>query len=285
VTSGFDADTALERRPDGSRRGRVPAHWQVQRGPNGGFVAALMLRAMSAEVGDPERTPRSLTVHFPSAPEEGPVSVRAAVERAGRSMSTASARLEQDGRTVALALAAFGLDRDGPRYGAATMPRARPVEEARPMPVSGPRIPPFVRNYEMRWAVGGPPFSGAGEATAGGWIRPAQPRAGDALLVTAMLDAWLPAIFSRLRGPAAVPTVDLTVHFRAPLTGPAVAPGAWYLVEARSRTAREGFWEEDAELWSADGVLLAQSRQLALVMGVEGAASDAAPAGRRDGVR
>jgi acyl-CoA thioesterase len=58
-----------------------------------------------------------------------------------------------------------------------------------------------------------------------------------------------------------VPTVDLTIHFRdepAPVHD-------WCLARFVSRHASHGFVEEDGEIWSRDGRLLAQSRQLALM--------------------
>ena len=61
----------------------------------------------------------------------------------------------------------------------------------------------------------------------------------------------------------AVPTIDLTIHFRSPI--PPVV-GAWYLVVFRSQMATDGFVEEDGEVWSADGRLLAHSRQLAVLL-------------------
>jgi acyl-CoA thioesterase len=40
----------------------------------------------------------------------------------------------------------------------------------------------------------------------------------------------------------------------------------WVLGRFATRTARDGLLEEDCELWSRDGLLLAQSRQLALAL-------------------
>ena len=89
-------------------------------------------------------------------------------------------------------------------------------------------------------------------------------RALDALALVAMSDAWVPSVFARVGRPVAVPTIDLTVHLRAGLPRPDV--GEWCLGVFRSRVAAEGFVEEDGELWAPDGVLLAQSRQLAVLV-------------------
>ena len=59
-----------------------------------------------------------------------------------------------------------------------------------------------------------------------------------------------------------MPTLELTVHLRSG----AAAPADWALARFVTRTAREGLLEESGEIWSRDGRLLAQSRQLALAL-------------------
>ena len=61
------------------------------------------------------------------------------------------------------------------------------------------------------------------------------------------------------------PTVDLTVHFRSPAT-PRTDPGELCLASFRSGVVHEGFFEEDGVIWAADGTVLAQSRQLGILM-------------------
>ncbi|MCZ7525720.1 MAG: thioesterase family protein [Acidimicrobiia bacterium] len=105
------------------------------------------------------------------------------------------------------------------------------------------------------------------EAVTGGWIRLPEGRVVDPLVAAAITDAWLPPLFSRLvRESVAVPTLDLTVHFRSALPLPAARPDDWVLCVFRSKVAAEGFVEEDGEVWSREGVLLAQSRQLAAMV-------------------
>ena len=56
-------------------------------------------------------------------------------------------------------------------------------------------------------------------------------------------------------------TVQLTVHLRA-----RPAPG-WLACRAVTRYVAGGYHEEDFEIWDSAGTLVAQSRQLALLVG------------------
>lgn len=257
----------------GAYAARMDRGWWIVRGPNGGYVAAVLLRALQHAVGDPERAARSLTVHYTAPPGEGPVRIETVVERAGRSLTTLSGRLLQDGRLLALAIAAFSRPREGLAFSHLRLPEV-PPPEACPAWSDPERIPLHGR-YEYRWVTGDPRTPGAegagapGEARVAGWIRCQEGDLADAPLLAAVADAWPPAVF-RLGEPGAfgpVPTVDLTLHFRATLPRPEARPGEWVFARFASRLAREGFLEEDGEIWSRDGVLLAQSRQLAVLAG------------------
>jgi acyl-CoA thioesterase len=192
--------------------------------------------------------------------------VTTAVERRGRSLATVTARMTQHGRLIAIAVGALSKAWPAPAYTDAVMPDVPPPEACTEVVRPG-EAPPVVAQVETRWAIGAqPPFTADAPAQVGGWIRLAEPRRLDALLATAMMDFWLPSMFNRMGPVVRVPTIDLTVHLRAALPLADAHDDDWYLVSFRSRLAAEGFVEEDGELWSGDGRLLAQSRQLALVL-------------------
>jgi len=267
MNARFDRDTAVLPAGDGRFRVQIDRGWWVVRGPNGGYVAALLLRAMQACIDDDSRAPRSLTVHYTLPPEAGPAEIETRIERSGRSLSTVTARMRQGDRQLAVAIAAFSRPRDAPSFQEDEMPRVPAPEDC---PLLDTRIPIHER-YEQRQAIGAPPFAGASSARVGGWIRLAEDdRPIDAPLVAAFADAWPPSLFARMRpeevGTRGIPTVDLTVHFRASLPLPGMHSDDYVLVAFRSRYADEGFVEEDGEIWSRDGRLLAQSRQLALLL-------------------
>ena len=259
----FDRDTAVRRTGEDRFAARIESErWWIVRGPNGGFVAAILLRALSEALGDPSRPIRSLTVHYPGAPAQGELDIAVAVERAGRSAAYLSARATQGGEVVALALAAFSAPFPGPDFQTVRMPEAPPPEAIEPVAVEG--APPFTRNFEYRFALGGPPFREQERAETGGWLRLRKPRRVDAPLAATYTDAWPPSIFWRLSNFAIVPTTDLTIHFREPLPPAGMPADDYVFARFDSRREHDGLWEENGELWSADGRLLVQSRQLAV---------------------
>lgn len=264
MNSKFERDTRVSQIDPGVFEGHVNRDWWIVFGPNGGFLAAMIVKAMGAAVDDDRRVARSLTIHYTAAPTEGPVHIRTTVERTGRSLTTVSARMEQGERLIALAIGAFSRERIAAiEFDEAPVPEGTPQPEDVEPVAPHPSAPPFSQQWEVRPAVGTPPFSGTteGPTLTGGWIRPLDDHPIDAALVAQLTDAWLPAVFVRLTEPNAVPTIDLTIHFRAELP----LPPDYVLVTFESRLSRGGFVEEDGALWSRDGRLIAHSRQLALL--------------------
>lgn len=300
----FDQDTAVEvvsrRETDGAEvvtlRVVLSRRWWIARGPNGGYVAAVMQRAFQVVAGD--RPPRSMTVHFADAPEDGEVEIEIRVVREGRTITFLAGLMRQGGASMLSAVAIFGEARES-RLEYEGADAVMPAEAGEPgemmsVPPGTPGVPAVFENFMARIALGPTPFSGGkgkaadsggadvggasiqpdseddagdadGGARTGAWLRLVEPRQMDAALATAVLDVWIPAPFVKLDSPAPAPTLDLTYHYRAPLPLAEASPEDAYLLEARSSLARGGYFEEDARLWHPSGVLIAHARQLALL--------------------
>jgi acyl-CoA thioesterase len=261
--TAFDDDTGLQRVRADLFTASIDPKWWVVRGPNGGYVAAILERAMTDAVGDARRPARSLTVHFILPPEVGPVDISVQIERQGRSLTSTSARLVQDGRLIATAVGAFSASRDAIEYSELEMPSVPKPDDVPSRVIEG--APPHAQMFDWRPAIGHVPFEAGDEAVTGGWFRLREPQLADPVVLTAYADGWFPALFFRTREPVGVPTVDFTVHFRTALPLPGAKPDDYYLVVFRAPLSHDGFVVEDGEIWSANGRLVAQSRQLAVV--------------------
>jgi acyl-CoA thioesterase len=211
-------------------------------------------------------------MHFLRVPEAGPVEVTAVLEREGRSLSTVSGRLEQGGKLIGLAVGAYSKPWEGPLLEDLPMPHVDPPEpdDAAPDPRRGAderrgaQPPPFTERLLMQSRFGEKPFTSADSGESGGWLGLREDRPVDALALAVLADAWYPAPWPRLSKFAPAPTVDLTIHFRSPL--PVEGP---LLGRFTNGYLRDGFFDEDGVLWTADGTVVAQSRQLGLLLGAE----------------
>lgn len=270
MESVFDRDTAVRRREDGLFEATIAPGWRAGVGPHGGYLAAIVLRALTETVDDEERSPRSLTIHYAASPKPGAeVTIATRIEREGRSLSTLSARMEQDGVLMALALAAFSRPWEAPGADELPMPDLPlPDAERQSTPKIFKGAPEFTRQLVMQPRVGAVPFAGSGAPMRiGGWIGlPEADRPVDALALALFCDAWFPPSFIALDEPAISPTVDLTIHFRQPPWQADCDPGALCLSVFDTRLLHDGFFEEDGVIWAPDGTVLLQSRQLGIIM-------------------
>jgi acyl-CoA thioesterase len=271
TAAAFDRAIAVEASGDGRYDAVVDPGWAAPMGPNGGYLAAIVVRALEAEL-DPagDRRLRSLTCHYLRRPSEGPIELAVEQIRSGRRFTSARVTARQDGREVLAALAALSVP-DLPEV-ATWLPVAPDVG---PPPAGDPGWAPFqdgmpelLRQVRIAPRIGGTLFSGRpvepGIAPeTGGWIELTEPRGIDTALVALCTDVWWPPALEPLSAPAGAPTIDLTIHFRADLPRDPL-PDRPLLGVFRSAAATGGLVEEDGRVFAADGALLAQSRQLAL---------------------
>ncbi|GHK04540.1 hypothetical protein SY2F82_63370 [Streptomyces sp. Y2F8-2] len=267
--SEFDRDTAVTRREPGVYDIDLSAGWTIINAVNGGYLLAVLGRALADALPHPD--PFTVSAHYLTASQPGPAVVRTDVVRTGRTLSTGQASLfqfDEEGHEVERirVLASYGdLDSlpDDVRT-SARPPAMPPLEQCfgpqdAPAPVPGSsaitdRLMLKLDPATLGWALGAP--SGKGEMRA--WFGLADGRDADPLSLLLAVDALPPTAFE-LGISGWVPTIELTVHVRSrPAPGP-------LRVSITTRNLAGGFLEEDAEVWDTDDRLVAQSRQLARV--------------------
>jgi acyl-CoA thioesterase len=260
--SRFDDDTQVEVVAASHFAATISDRWNALHGPNGGYLLALCVRALRHELPLPD--PLAVSAFFlrPAAP--GAATIRTEVVRTGRRIATGEAHLVQGERELVRVVASFT---DLARQTGRTIPLSEPPKLPPPddavdvlAGVSFPGLTILDRyDYRMAarpgWMQGRP----SGDPSMSLWLRFKDGRAPDPLALVAFVDAAYPAVLDI--GEAGSSTVELTVHVRA-----RPAPG-WLACRVSTRHVIGGYHEEDFEIWDADGKLVAQSRQLALLGG------------------
>jgi len=229
----------------------------------GGYVQALALKAMTVTLSNDEQLPQSMTMHFIRPFLDGTFRAETKVERAGRNMSNVSARLFSNGKLAGLALASFGTWREFNEFRAVLPPDIAGIrrDEA---PVATPLGVPTHEHFDMFPRIG--TFArGGGDAHVGGWVVQRDPGLIDHLFIPVVADLWIPAAYHRWTEPSPAVSVDITTHFRSRLPRDDIASTSAVLVDLRTVGSIGGFVDEDVNIWSASGVLLAQSRQMRFV--------------------
>ncbi|MEO3809727.1 thioesterase family protein [Sphaerisporangium sp. B11E5] len=226
---------------------------------NGGYLMAVMLRA--AVDASPYEHPVSTSAQFLRAPATGPAQVRLEPLKTGRTAAMARVTLVQDGAAYIEALVTTAtLTGEPPGWTAGPPVAMPPPEECLPLPEPKPgsnmtlnaRMDLRFDPPTVGWFTGTP--TGRPESRA--YFRLSEPQDPDPYVLAMAVDVLPPVVFSAgYRGWA--PTVELTWHLRA-----LPAPG-WLTLFGQGRLVRDGWFDEEVEVWDAAGNLVAQARQLA----------------------
>jgi Thioesterase-like superfamily len=113
--------------------------------------------------------------------------------------------------------------------------------------------------------LSGTPLAPGEPARTGGWLELKDPHPIDVAVLAFFVDAWWPAALGPIDVMAFNPTIDLTFNVRTALPPGGLAPQP-LLLDVVTQASLEGLCDEDVRLFTADGVLLAQARQLAITL-------------------
>lgn len=261
--ASFDTHTAIEDDRIGAWRATVAPELSGFGGTHGGYLAAIVLRAMARLVGDPERIVRSLGLDLLAPVKPGALDLWPRLDRVGSSTSGATLRLEQAGDSVGIAHALFGSRRRAVEYIGVQMPNVPPPEECEP--IAEKPAPDALAGLlvEHRPAAPPLPLSGSERAEILVWMRTVEHRPLDALSLSMLADAAPPALFAHLTQFVSIPSVEINLHFGAV---DAAIDSPWVLGVFRTCQAAGGYAVEDGELWTPSGRLVLQARQLRRIL-------------------
>ena len=241
-----------------------PDYWAFV-GPFGGCTAATILRAL---IDHPQRAgdPLSLTVNFcaPIArrgvrsrrpPGQGqplePALVRGDDARRRRRRDAGDRRVRRAPPVLVAPAGGF--------------PGATPFEQTRPYP-NTPMT--WTQQYDFRFVEGEPKFYGSPassplDAYSKQWIGDRVPRKIDMLSLMSMSDAFFGRIFLARRELMPFGTVSITTYFHAASDDLAAEDITRVLAVADAKIFHKSYGDQNGELWSPSGRLLATTTQIA----------------------
>ena len=257
----FAAASALTELAPGRFSGDLHIGWTIGGKPNGGYLLAMLGRAVT-NVG-PHPHVIAASAHYLAPPQPGPVEVHAQVLRAGRTASQLRAWMSQDGKPCVEALLTTStLPVRSETFWDGGLPSAptAPFDECVRLPSMTPTGIPValldeveVRMDEATLGFGRGRPSGAGELR--GWLNlPGE--SFDPVSLIFAVDAFPPGTFE-VAPSGWVPTFELSVYVRA-----LAAPGPVRVLQ-KARLIESGRVDEACFIWDSAGRLVAQGTQLA----------------------
>ena len=255
----LETDTRFEGK-EGTYIAQLHEDWQVWF-PNGGYMAALLLRCAAAVSRFP--APIHQTSCFLKVPKLGAVDIVVQSERATKHAEALSYRMTQDGQVIITGLCWFGQEVPGYVHDDATMPDVPHWSTLAPTTAIEGAHPGegLWNNFEQRPVTGDMHWQQtvAGEPVQRDWLRfePENEPALNAGRMVVLLDAYGWPAAARAHsgdGRYIAPTLSLSINFHRPCAEP------WLLSEATSPIASGGYMQISSRLWAEQGGLVASAQ-------------------------
>jgi len=233
-------------------------------GPFGGATAATILRAL---IDHPRRSgdPLALTVNYCAPIAEGGFDLDIRLVKANRSSQHWCVELAQgSGEVATLATAVFAERRPSWSHQPAPFPKAPPFEQILPYPKVAAS---WVKQYDFRFIEGDADFGGTPKAAAPDafsklWIGDRVPRKIDMLSLMSMSDAFFARVFHARCQLVPFGTVSLTTYFHVDAEELAGEDITRVLAVADAKIFYKSYGDQNGELWSPSGRLLATTTQI-----------------------
>ncbi len=266
----FDLETQPRKINDQQWDITLSPHWNININPNGGYLLACLLKTMASTTPD-HPDPVAVTTHYlrPGLSDKKAI-ITADIIRIGKRTATVTGTLTQEGKQRITTTATFG--NTGNKNDA-----GNENKNERSLIIAAPDIPgpgQCIDRSELAQGVElgilsrvevrvDPQYAEPGKASKAnmaGWIRFKDKRPTDVWALPVFCDAFPPSIFSLYGRIGWVPTVELSVHIRQ-----RPQPG-WVKALFTTRDIAGDLFIEDGLLWDETDQLIAQSRQLQMIL-------------------
>ncbi|RZI44097.1 thioesterase family protein [Herbaspirillum sp. HC18] len=260
TTHPFDQAIALRHEEGDLFSGHTSEHYWNAISPFGGTTVATLLQAMLAH---PQRLgdPLALTVNFAGPIRKGGFTVRAHAVRTGRSTQHWLMEIRQgnDAEPAVTGTAVFAVRRDAWSDTESRLPVAAGPETLTVHPQ--PAHVPFLQRYEMRYPDGNP-LTGGEDSVTQCWINDVPPRKLDFPSVAAYCDSFIPRLFVRKGAPTPIATVTLSINFHVDGVTLDGLDAQHAFAKSKANAFNGGYYDQEGQLWSRDGTLLATTHQI-----------------------